>query len=367
MKKVGFITIHAVQNFGSILQTIATAQILKELGCQPILINYIPKRYTWKRFFKHYFSSLSSLMKMFVMLPVSYYRKRIFNSYLQKYVTLSKPIYQDQDFCKVCPKLDVYMTGSDQVWNSIHNEGIDKHYYFDGFPESITKIAYSASIGQENISPYEFKEVKRMLGSYKTLSVREESARKLLETMGYNAVLVLDPTFMLNAHEWKSYMSKRTISQPYLLVYLPYDVPNKQMIYGSIRRIANRYKWKVVTFSKKGILKENCADQTVFFANPGDFLSLMYYASFVVTTSFHGTSFCINLNKQFFVYLPTSFETRITSILDMCSLRNRLLNSNKLISDEQLSMPDIDYTPIMTRINQERKKSMEFLRKALSD
>lgn len=265
-----------------------------------------------------------------------------------------------------CPKFDIYLTGSDQVWNSIHNEGIDRHYYFDGFPKSTIKIAYSASIGQENIDPDEFTEVKRMLGSYKAISVREESAKKLLNSMGYNATHVLDPTFMLNAEDWEGYMSERKIKEPYLLAYLPYDVPNKSLIFKSIRRISGR-KWKVVAFSKKGFLSEKLADQTMYFTNPGDFLSLMYYASFIVTTSFHGTAFCINLNKQFFVYLPTGFGTRITSILDMCSLRNRLLDSNKVISDEQLNMGEIDYAPVMEIIDRERRKSIAFLQNALRD
>lgn len=105
----------------------------------------------------------------------------------------------------------------------------------------------------------------------------------------------------------------------------------------------------------------------MYFTDPGDFLSLMYHASFVVTTSFHGTAFCINLNKQFFVYLPTGFGTRIISILDMCSLRNRLLDSNEVISDEQLNMEDIDYAPVMEIIGQERMNTMEFLQNALRD
>lgn len=240
MKKVGFITIHAVQNFGSILQSIATAKVLRDLSCSPTLISYIPERYTWKRFFKHYTSSLISFAKMFVMLPLSYLRRKEFSSYLRKYVKMTKPIYQTQDFSAVCPKFDIYMTGSDQVWNSIHNEGIDRHYFFDGFPKNTVKIAYSASIGQESISPDEFIEIKRMLGSYKALSVREESAKIILDKMGYKATHVLDPTFMLNAQDWKNYMSEKKIAEPYLLAYLPYDVPNKELIYSSIRRISHR-------------------------------------------------------------------------------------------------------------------------------
>lgn len=144
-----------------------------------------------------------------------------------------------------------------------------------------------------------------MLASYKALSVREESAKKLLGRMGYNATHVLDPTFMLNAQNWESHMSNRKIKEPYLLAYLPYDIPNKSLIYKSIRRIFNQNGLKNVSFSQKDFMREKLADRTIYFTDPGDFLSLVYHASFVVTTSFHGTAFCINLNKHFLcIYQP---------------------------------------------------------------
>lgn len=180
--------------------------------------------------------------------------------------------------------------------------------------------------------------------------------------MGYNATHVLDPTFMLNAQNWESHMSNRKIKEPYLLAYLPYDIPNKSLIYKSIRRIFNQNGLKNVSFSQKDFMREKLADRTIYFTDPGDFLSLVYHASFVVTTSFHGTAFCINLNKHFFVYLPTGFGTLITSILNMFSLRNRLLDSCEVISDEQLNMK----APVMGIIGQERKKTIDFLQNALS-
>ena len=113
-------------------------------------------------------------------------------------------------------------------------------------------------------------------------------------------------------------------------------------------------------------MPDKLADKTVFFSNPGDFLSLMYYADYVMTNSFHGTAFSINLNKQFSVYLPSSFGTRIVSILDLCGLGGRLLEPAEIISDGKMD-ETIDYMSVNVVLDEERRKAHTFLEQALKD
>lgn len=365
MKQVALITIHLGSNFGSILQTVASASVLREMQCEVKIINYIPERCTWKRFFTDSLRNIYSFVMMFLALPIVGINKYIYNSFLRKSVSVSEPIYDSNDFIAACPKADIYVTGSDQVWNSIHNEGLDRHYYFDGFPKGTIKIAYSSSIGRESLDEREYAEVKRMLGTYKAISVREASAKALIESMGYKATHLLDPTFMLDRESWKKYMSQRKIKQPYVLVYLPYNIHDKNLIYQTVRKLATDKDLRVVTFSW-GARLDRFADKTVFFANPGDFLSLMYYADYVVTNSFHGTAFSVNLNKQFWVYMPTGFGTRIQSILDLCHLQDRLLQPDEVLRDDKMAR-HIDYAPVNSILNVERQKTYDFLKKALED
>ena len=211
----------------------------------------------------------------------------------------------------------------------------------------------------------EYLEVKRMLGSYKAISVREASAQQIVESMGYKATHLLDPTFMLNKEDWEKYQSRRLVKVPYLLVYLPYNIHNKQLIYKTARKVADEKGLMVVTFSWS-IRPEKLADKTIYFANPGDFLSLVGFADYIVTNSFHGTAFSINLNKQFSVYLPTGFGTRITSILELCSLTHRLLTAEEIISKEKMNEV-IDYNPVNDILNEERMRTYAFLNKALNN
>lgn len=359
MKTASFITIHVGLNFGSKLQTIATSEILKRFGFNTICINYVPPRVTNKRYWENALTSPVRLLRKIIFFPLRYMATRNFDNYLAKFCKLSTPIYAESNFINLCPKTDLYVSGSDQLWNYEHNEGIDRHYFFDGIEGN--KIAYASSIGMTSLPDGYAKYIKEQLSKYRAVSVREHSAVDLLENINVKAQQVLDPTFMLSKEDWKKFASRRLVKEDYIFVYLPYNIKDKVLVYRSVRKIANEKRLKVVTYSDY-MFRESLADRTVYFVNPGDILSLILHANVVVTNSFHGTAFSINLNKQFWTYMPSHFSTRITSILDLCGLGNRLLNVD--ISDKQINEV-IDYNYTNEVLDQERQKTIDFLTKAL--
>ena len=359
MKTVSFITIHVAINFGSKLQTIATSEILKKMGFNPVCVNYVPPRITNTRYWKDAWTSPIKFIKRLLFYPFYSIAEHNFSVYLSKYCKLSKPFYSEDDFEMNCPKADIYISGSDQIWNYQHNEGKDIHYFFDGINGK--KIAYASSIGMTTLPEDYMNYLKEQLSQFKAISVREQSAVELLEKLGINAVLVLDPTFMLDKEDWMRFASKRIIKEPYLFVYLPYNIKDKTLVYRSARKIAMTKKLKVVAYSDF-FIKEKLADKTIFFVNPGDVLSLILYADVVITNSFHGTAFSINLNKQFWTYLPTGFPTRITNILTLCGLNRRLLE--KEITKDQIGEV-VDFKNTNDVLQYERQHSYDFLTQAL--
>lgn len=359
--KAVFITIHIGFNFGSILQTIATQNILETVGVDEVdCVNYIPPRVELKRYWDTASQSPVRFLRRLCYFPFYLYSIHKYNGYLRKYCNVSKPIYAKDDFVSKCPKGDVYISGSDQIWNYKHNEGIDKHYFFDGIEGK--KIAYASSIGMTDL-PLDYTEyIRGQLKKYAYISVREASAVSMLGEWGIRSIQLLDPTFMLNKSEWQRYASKRLIKEPYLFVYLPYNIVDKTLIYKTVRKIADGKMLRVVTYSDS-FIGEQEADKTVKFVTPGDILSLFYYADYVVTNSFHGTAFSINMNKQFWVYMPSGFSTRISSILELCSLNSRLLTD--VITETQLTQI-IDYDVPNSIIESERVKALHYLTKALA-
>lgn len=362
MKKVAILTIHIGINFGSILQTIASYQTVKQLGYEPIIINYIPERATLKRYIKGAFSSPARLARRCIFLPVYLKYHTIYRRYLAHYVELSSPIYDTDNFIDKCPKSDVYLVGSDQVWNSQHNEGFNGRYFFEGVDKDAYKIAFCSSFGREKIDAEEQTKVKSLLAGFKAISVREDSGVDILNKIGIKSEQLIDPTFLFTKEIWGKYASQRIEKEPYVLVYTPYNTVNASIIYGSARNLADKYGLKVVTFSWKA-KRESLADRTVLFADPGDFLSLMLHADYVITNSFHGTAFSINLNKQFWVFQPSAFSTRIESILKLTGLRDRML-MGKITNNDIMR---IDYKDINTILESERKKSINFLKNALQE
>lgn len=359
MKLASFITVHVGFNFGSKLQAIATSEVLKKIGYVPTCVNYIPPRVTRSRYWGKLFSNPIKFVRRLLFFPFYLLTERNFDGYLSKYCKVSKQFYAEDDFMKNCPHADVYVSGSDQLWNCEHNEGNDKHYFFDGIKGK--KIAYASSIGMISLPEDYAAYMKEQLSQYSAVSVREQSAVELLGKMGISATHVLDPTFMLTKEEWNLFASKRLVKEKYIFVYLPYNIKNKDLIYRSVRKIAKAKNLKVVSYSDN-VIKDKYADQTIFFVNPGDVLSLILHAEVVMTNSFHGTAFSINMNKQFWTYMPSRFSTRITSILDLCDLNNRLLDEE--ITEKQMNeIADFNYTNSVLR--QERQKSYDFLTKVL--
>lgn len=352
--KASLITIHVGFNFGSILQTIASVEVLKKQGLEVKIVNYIPNRVRPKYFLSGADGVLRK-MKRLAMLPNFLRNRRIYQGYLGKYCTLSEPIYTSDTFGEKCPKADLYVTGSDQVWNSIHNEGLDVRYFFEGIKGRFISLA--SSFGREQISEKEADYVKIALLRYSAISVREESAVNLLSDLDINSVQLLDPTFYLNRFDWEPFMSKPKFEERYLLVYAPYNIVDEAVIYKSARKIAKKLGLKVVAFSWD-FNDSNLADHTVKYASPGDFLRLMRDADYVITNSFHGTAFSINLNKQFIVFRPSSFFTRIESVLSLCGLTGRVAEG--VVTDEIVD-DIIDYEHVNKVLDKERGRAMQFL------
>jgi hypothetical protein len=267
------------------------------------------------------------------------------------------------DIKRDIPLADVYVTGSDQVWNSIYNGGIDEMYFFSYLPVGSRIISFASSFGRESLPEQEQYAVGKFLRRYSRLSVREQSAKTLLENMGFTDVeWLLDPTLLLDKDAWYRQLIKhRVIKHPYLVVYTPYDAASKEVIYRTARKIARVRRLKIITFSWSG-LPELRADRTLSFAGPLTFLSVMYHADCVVTTSFHGTAFSINFNRQFWVYKPVRFSTRLHSILELTGLTHRVLQD--VIPDEMIGR-DIDYSEPNRILHAERRKSRDFLVQAL--
>lgn len=265
------------------------------------------------------------------------------------------------------PLADIYVTGSDQVWNSIYNEGIDKSFYLDFAPPGSKRVAYAASIGMPEIPEGEVEETKRLLHKYSAITVREADASRILAGLGFNDVpVVLDPTLLLDKPAWTDIARRFSPikTEPYILVYSVEEKAQNELIGRYAGMISRKHGWKIYEISYNSYHRRlKFADRHFLQVTPEIFLQLMLNAEFVIVSSFHGTAFSINFNKQFLTVTPNRFNSRVDNILTLCNLRDRLVTSPSF--DIEALQP-IDYGEVNKIIETERNKSIDLLNTMLA-
>lgn len=133
--KIDIVTLHRAQNYGSVLQAFALQKQIEKLGHQAYILDYYPERYTNKGLLKRLKNKSSRFNNPLVLLIAklliypSYLKKGIqFNKFMH-YLNLEKPSFATNEERKGrFTDADAYCAGSDQIWNSHWNEGVEKHF-----------------------------------------------------------------------------------------------------------------------------------------------------------------------------------------------------------------------------------------------
>lgn len=359
--KIDVITLHRVYNYGSALQAYATQKFLEKKGFEVQIIDYITPQRTKKRIFLTPAADESKFgVKLFLYriakISSLVLKEWTFGKFVKHNLNLTKKYISVDDLEKDIPKADIYVTGSDQTWNSKYNEGVDRGFFLDFLPENSKKIAFVSSFGKEYLDENEKEKTREYLSKYNLISVREDQAANIIENLGLvRPIQLIDPTLLLTKNEWIKLASKRLVKERYLVLMLLYNEDNHATEYA--RKIANEKGLKVVKLSWE-MKKPDLVDILMTHRQPSDFLSLFYYAEFVVTNSFHGLAFSINLEKQFIIVPRNEFNSRIESLLRLVGLEDRLISSEEML----FKYADrIDYKKINHVLNCERKKADKFI------
>lgn len=374
-KKIGIVTILDVANFGSMLQAYALGTIVQRLNYEVEFINYWRQDYTTKNKVQTFLKdkTLGNVTKRFAfaLAALLFYapiRIRV-RRFVTKKFKFTRKYSSFNDIKNNHPDIDACLFGSDQIWNSSYNGGIDRVFWGDF--GSCPHIAYAASSGLESFENNELPEIKHLLSNFKSIAVRESQTREYLCKLGFPEVQhVLDPSLLLTAEEWKATIgyqkntSRQTTTQEYLLVY-SVERFNNDFIFSQARRIADELNLKVyvvcTTYPVKA--KKYGVDKIYAMANVPLFLRLLSDARFVVASSFHGTAFAINFNKDFITISPDKYNIRMESIVKQFGLEDRVVRTTEIdISD----LKPIDYETLNTKLVQAREDSLAFIRSSLS-
>lgn len=356
--KIGILTYHRAHNYGAVLQAVASRYFLKKMNHEVFYIDYFPdyhkKWYTLPRkswFWKVRHPILWKNLKK--LLPTMQKRMDAFGAFQEKYILpYSKSLSESYD---------AILYGSDQIWRKQPGLGNYNPVYFgkNDFPAK-KHFAYAASMKGIPDNDTDKNYLKELLSNLDYIAVREKPLKALVDELGFNANLVLDPTLLLTADDWNSALSIKTFENraPYLLYY---SVRPNAFDFNVVKDFAKRKGLDV--FSLHGNVLDLDSEESSSTKDPAQMVELIRNASFVITSSFHGMVFAINYHKPFYAYSDYAVE-RLSSILEKLDLQDRYIDGKKRIPDEVKS---IDYSEVDLKMSQLRKSSIEYLSNCVRD
>lgn len=373
-------------NYGSMLQAYATTQELEKRGLSYNILSYkknVNIFYLIKnigRMFNRYWIQEKGLVvqkkisrKVF---PVYDANARIredkFLEFQQKYFGQKIRIckgYNElksaaEDYCAV-------IVGSDQMWSP---SGLATNFYNLMFvPDRIRKISYASSFGVAKIPTYQKKRTAEFLKRIDYLSVREESAVKIVDKLtDRRAELVVDPTMLLSRKEWEDFAVKdRLVKDLYIFAYfLGSNLEHRK----EVVELSKKKKMKIVTLRHLDEYIANdeyFGDIALYDIAPMEFVNLVKNAEYVCTDSFHGTVFSILFHKKFITFsryddkLAISKNSRITSLLSNLGIlkRNYKYRTGDIV---QQMDSEIAYEEVDKKLYRMVEQSKLFLDKALN-
>lgn len=367
MKRFGIVSynIHCnFTNYGSALQSWALCRAIEGTKlAKPVLIDYCPDILKDKdplNPMKNMWDSDSEYKRQCELsLPAIRENYKKFEKFYTDRFERTKTVYYKENFDTAVKNenLDGFVCGSDTIF-CIDEFGFDGGYYaeYPSMKNSYT-VAYAASFGDSHFNSESYKELNRRLQNFKAIALREENMVSYVKRhTDVPCTRVVDPTLLLTAKDYDTIAEKRLEDSPYLLLYARRYNPEMEKC---AEKIAKEKNLKIIEIS---LYAENAKKHKMFYeAGVEEFLSLVKYADYVVTNSFHGAIFSVQYGRPFSVFSREQCDNKIEELMSLFGLKDRVVTSGDFVSDEE-----IDYTAVHKRIEKNAKCSLEFLKAELS-
>lgn len=357
LMKVGTLTFHTFNNYGSVLQAYALQNAIKKMGIDTEIIDY-------RNDYAHTPYTIKALKRkglggylLGLAGPVSRIpRYAAFKRFRENHLDLSPRVNRQQlESGEVEKEYDLFLVGSDVVWNDAVTD-FDKTFFLDWVDDASKKGSYSASFGFSEIPKGLHDDYRDALSSFAYFNMREASAVSIIgELLDREANLVLDPTLLLTNEDWSTVATDYSDKGDYIFVY---QLAPSQRLIDFAQNLSKKtgYPLKFIMFPMGKPIKA----QNGFTEGPSEWLGLIKDAKYVVSDSFHGTAFSIIFNKNFYTEIAPSrvgFGTRIEGILETFNLKDRLIRK-----PDEIDLTPIDYDQVNLELARRREDSLVVLK-----
>lgn len=322
--KASVMTLHRVGNYGSVLQTIATKQVLEGLGLEVEFIDY------WRPDQLDP-ANWASEHSRFVMGPITKQIQRVgsreyfsrfpevFHRFIDTNLQLTRTYTSIEELRSDPPSADLYISGSDQVWNTDYNIGGTEPYLLNFGSADTPRLSISSSIGKRSLNQADKELFQSALSRFTWCSVREDSAQEDLAAIGIDSEVIPDPTLLSPSEGWRALAGAGGNQEKFVVLYA---LNRGTGVRSVANRVARDLGVPLVTLSPRPLPWVHHRHELRVPPVP-TFLKMLSTASHVVTDSFHATAFSLNLGTPLTVCMPPKYTSRLESVLRLTGTESR--------------------------------------------
>ncbi len=357
MKKMAIVSLYGDKNYGNKLQNYAVQQFFRSFGFETVLAK-TPYAYTKDvgSVLRRAAAALLNYKKhltqvVFGKAPASsnalQAREARFRDFTKKHICETADIIDKYNVKRRLAGYDYYVTGSDQVWNSLY-VGADPLFYV-GFCEPEKRLSIAASFGYTAENNRYAPKMATLLNEMRLLTVRENTAKDYVrELCGREAQVILDPTLLIEEAQWEAIEEAPDFALPkrYVFTYFLGDVSEQRR--ECVERFAAEHDCEVVAMNDKRF-------EELYALGPAQFVYLIHHAAYVLTDSFHGTAFSVIFRKNVSVLKKAGCEEYMLDRL--VTLLNTLELSSCLKDETAITDQAPNYTAAETILREERQKA----------
>ncbi len=353
--RAAVITLHQVDNYGTQLQALATQEKLREYFDDVVFVDYRrPDTYGWGLLDSF---AKGNPLRAAAILPTLIRWRSVFDGFRRRYLNLTDKVYlRESDFDSFEDCADVYIVGSDQVWNAGWNKGVIPAFYLDFIPENKLRFAYASSFGRSKLEDWEVEKTRGYIEKFQMITVREESGVNILrEQYEYDRVSrILDPTLAMTPSFWRRYEPPSRIKGEYILAY-------------NLNRSAefDRYASEIAQRTDLPLYRFCTRYDQVFRSGKSlavpdvlDFITLVDNARYVVTDSFHATAFSMNMGTEPICIYPKDYSGRISEFLRLVGSEQRHVQGPQ---DYDVIHRPVDFDHVREILDRERLRVDDFV------
>lgn len=356
MKKAAIVTLTKDLNYGNRLQNYAVERLVSQHGYNvATLFNSM-----WSVY------NTTSRFKSYISIPLAILRNRdigvlrqtvaLFDRFNSRYIHFKDHYDINSSMDAIADRYDVFITGSDQVWNP-YWKFIGENEYLT-FAKGKKKIALSASFGVSKIPEEKKKKIAEWINGLDAISVREERAAEIVyELTGKNALVLVDPTMCITKKEW-SKIARRPVllrRKPYVLMYVLGQMQAPVM--DAVKVYCKIHKAELIVL-KGNKIYNNCP------IGPREYLYLIAHADYVITDSFHGSVFSILFHRNLAVFHRGGESESQDMMSRLDTLLKKFSLESCLMCNEQFPFQGIDlkkWNEIDERLKSYREQVQNFL------